>query len=150
MSFNENQCIKLLHSVRLYSGEPGLGYSIEVWTEPPVPALGETVELKCGVGDTYRDEWSNGVVSRGSKLVWSEGGVRVWSEYNGRDLISDFTAGETVLRIANLSVADYGVYRCRCVNDFTFLQYELCGGTNGVPTHCSAATELQLLPTGNS
>ena len=130
------------------SGEPGLGYSIEVSTEPLVPALGETLELRCRVNDSSLDQWTNGVFTRGSKLMWSEGGARDWSEYNGRDLINDFTAGEAILRIANFSVADYGLYRCRCVNDFTFLQYELCGGSDGLETHCSAATELHLLPTG--
>ena len=60
------------------------------------------------------------------------------------------TVGEVVLRISNFSIEDYGVFRCHCVNDFTLLQYEECGeampAIRGLPTHCSATKEIQLLP----
>lgn len=134
--------------MHLSPGEPGVDYSIEVSANPLEPALGETVELRCRVGDSSQSRWANGVVSRGSNLIWTEGGVKDWSKYNGRELISNSTAGEAILRIANFSHLDYGVYSCRCVNDFTYLQYKVCGGDEGLPTHCSAAAELRLLPPG--
>ena len=132
----------------LCPGSPGLEYDIEVYAEPAVPVVGETVELHCRVGGSSLDRWENSVVSSGSRLSWSEGGVTDWSAYAGRELVYDHTTGEAVLRISNFDLRDYGVYECNCVNDFTYLQYEVCGDHDGIPTHCSATSILQILPSG--
>ena len=125
-----------------------LGLAIEVSAEPPAPVPGEPVELRCRVSDSSWSQWADGVASSGSTLTWSEGGLAEWAEYEGRELIHDSAGGETILRIANFTVGDFGLYRCRCVNDFSYLQYEVCGGTGGLATYCSATTELHLLPLG--
>jgi hypothetical protein len=134
----------------LSCGEPGLNYGTEISSDPSSPELGRPLELKCRVSQSSLDQWKSSVVSSGSNLTWSEGPLTNWSAYDGRAVIYNNAAGEVVLRISNFSIEDYGVYRCHCVNDFTFLQYEKCGetthGNRGLPTHCSATTEIHLLP----
>ena len=137
-------------SVRLSSGEPGLGLSIEVSVNPPVPVVGERAELRCRVSDSSLSDWTDVVVSSGSTLAWSEGGLTDWSLYQGREQVHDSAARETILRISNFTARDYGLYTCRCINDFSYIQYEVCGGRDGLATHCSAATELELVPSGEN
>lgn len=146
-------CISAVERTTAFLG-PGppelVEYDIEVYAEPAIPVLGEAVELHCRVGEllTALTQWKNSVVSSGSRLSWSEGGVTDWSTYAGRELVYNHTTGEAVLRISNFSLRDYGVYECNCVNDFSYLQYEVCGGHDGLPTHCSATSRLQILPSG--
>ena len=117
--------------------------------EPATPVLGEAVELRCGVGELSSNQWESSVVSSGSKLTWSEGGVTDWSVYAGRT-VTNTLEGHTIFRIFNFTVEDYGVYKCQCINDFTYAQYESCGGQSGLPTHCSASKEIYILPSGKS
>lgn len=104
------------------------------------------MELGCRVRKPFLHQWRTSVISAGSKLTWSEGGVLDWTAYRGRNLTYDSSQGEVILRISNFSIEDYGVYKCQCINDFTYLQYEICGGTDGLATHCSSATEKYLQP----
>lgn len=62
------------------------------------------------------------------------------------DMIYNHTTGEAVLQISSFTIADYGAYTCQCVNEYTFSQYKACGGHDGLPTHCSAPREVDLLP----
>ena len=131
-----------------------MNYGIEISTDPSSPELGRALELKCSVSQSSLEQWKISVVSSGSNLAWSEGSVRNWTAYHGREVIYNNTVGEVVLRISNFSIEDYGVFRCHCVNDFTFLQYEECGEievrSRGLPTHCSASKEIQLLPSSGN
>ena len=134
----------------LQLGEPGLNYGIEISADPASPELGRPLELKCSVSQSSLQQWKASAVSSGSNLTWSEGPVTNWTAYHRREVIYKNTVGEVVLRISNFSIEDYGVFRCHCVNDFTLLQYEECGeampAIRGLPTHCSATREIQLLP----
>lgn len=123
-----------------------MNYSTEVSVEPLTLELGKSVELRCGVSQSSLSQWRNSVTSNGSRLTWSEGGVT--SLVAGRELVYNDAAGEVVLRISNFSIEDYGVYRCQCVNNFSYLQYEVCGRHEGLPTHCTATREVKLLPSG--
>ena len=138
-----------------------MDYVTKVSMEPPLymmeqttSLLGTTVKLKCRVSPQSSSssplQWSSSVTSRGSKLQWSEGGVTVTGTA-GRKLIHDSSAAEVVLQISNFSSVDYGVYRCECVNDFSYPQFKICGDPFGLPTHCAAASErFYLLPPGNT
>ena len=122
--------------------------------EPSTSLLGMMVELKCRVNPQSSSssplQWSSSVTSRGSKLQWSEGGVTVTGTER-RNLIHNPSAAEVVLQISNFSSVDYGVYRCECVNDFSYPQFKICGDPFGLPTHCAAASErFYLLPPGNT
>ena len=135
----------------LSCGEPAeLSYDIQISLQPPVPVVGERLELRCSVGGASIKQWQSGVASEGSKLTWSEGGVTDWTAYSGREFVYDSGRGEAVLRISNFSIEDYGVYKCHCINDFTYLQYEICGGIHGLTTHCSAPIETYLQPSSKA
>lgn len=118
-------------------GEDGRDVVTAIIVDPSTPELGRPVELRCSISQS-----SLGLAQRnGSKLTWNErGGTKRTAEIYNR------TTGEAVLRISNFSIADYGVYTCHCVNEYTFLQYETCGGHEGLPTHCSTPLEVELLP----
>lgn len=125
---------------------PGTGKDIEVSVDNLV--LGETVDLRCRIRNFSRSQWEDDVAASGSRLIWTEGGIADWSEYEGRELIYDSTAGELILRISNFTINDYGIYRCRCHNNFTYVQYKTCGDTDGLANFCSDPEELTILPSG--
>ena len=111
-----------------------------ITVDPSTPELGKPVELRCSISQS-----SLSLAQRnGSKLTWREGGGTGWRAE--REMTYNGTTGEAVLLISNFSIADYGVYTCHCVNEYTFLQYETCGGHDGLPTHCSTPLEVDLLP----
>lgn len=58
------------------------------------------------------------------------------------------TDNGVILRIHNFSLADYGLYMCRCVNMYDYAQFKICGAPFGLPSHCAATMEVALLPTG--
>ena len=83
----------------------------------------------------------------GSTLQWVEGGILVEPD-TSRNIVT--TAAKVVLQIHNLTLTDYGRYQCRCVNMYGYVQYRACGHSSdlGLPSHCAASTELDLLPPG--
>lgn len=106
------------------------------------------MELVCRVTAEALVSWRNGVAAFNSSLQWSDGGVAAVREGQGRDLVYDQRRGEIVLRIHNLSAADYGVYQCQCVNEYSYSQFRSCGGPSGIPTYCAHTEEIAILPPG--
>lgn len=123
-----------------HPGDDGLKIMTAITLDPSTPSLGSPMELRCS-SSLSQAQWTNSITSRGSKLTWNEAGTA-----RERDVIYNNRRGEAVLRISNFTIADYGVYTCLCVNNFTFVQYEMCGTSQGLPTHCSAPNKVDLLP----
>ena len=90
-------------------------------------------------------QYASSVASAGSLLQWTDGGVVV--EGGGHREV-EYTDDAVILRINNFSLADYGLYMCRCVNMYDYAQFRVCGELYGLPSHCAATVEVPLLPAG--
>ena len=75
--------------------------------------IGHTVELSCRIS-----QLSKAILRHYNRLQWLDGGVAI-SNSTHRQLVSKNDTSLT-LRISSFTVFDYGKYRCRCINMYSY------------------------------
>ena len=98
--------------------------------------LGHTIDLTCSLINSSEVQLYN-------TLQWLDGELPI-KQSSGREIIRCGTS--ITLRFLNFSLLDFGMYRCRCVNLFSFEEYK--GENYNIMPFCSHPSNITLLPEG--
>lgn len=98
--------------------------------------VGHTIDLTCSLINSSEVRLYN-------TLQWLDGELPI-KQSSSREIIRCGTS--ITLRFLNFSLLDFGMYRCRCVNLFSFEEYER--ENYNIMPFCSHPSNITLLPEG--